>query len=56
MGEDVVEVLRRVVELDQIVFVYLRDVAGAVLEFHETFVEMGNFDTVDAIRALRDIE
>jgi mannonate dehydratase len=55
MGEDVVEVLRRFGERDRIVFVHLRDVVGTVPEFHETFVDVGNFDTAEAVRALRDV-
>ncbi len=56
MGEDVSEVLRRFGERDQIVFIHFRDVVGTVPKFHETFVDEGNFDTVEAIQTLHDIE
>ncbi len=55
MGEDVTDVIRRFGERDQIVFVHFRDVVGTVPEFHETFVDTGNFDTGDAVRTLHDI-
>lgn len=55
MGGDVSEVLRRFGERDQIVFVHFRDVVGTVPTFHETFVDAGNFDTVDVVRTLHDI-
>jgi mannonate dehydratase len=55
MGEDVEEVLRTFGERDQIVFIHFRDVVGTVPKFHETFVDEGNFDTVEAVRTLQDI-
>ena len=55
MGEDMHEVLRRFGERDQIVFIHFRDVVGTVPKFHETFVDEGNFDTVEAVRTLRDV-
>jgi mannonate dehydratase len=55
MGEDAAEVIRHFGERDQIVFVHFRDVVGTVPKFHETFVDEGNFDTVEAVRALYDV-
>jgi mannonate dehydratase len=55
MGEDVTEVLRQFGERDQIVFIHFRDVVGTVPTFHETFVDEGNFDTVEVVRTLRDV-
>ena len=55
MGEDVTEVLRRFGEEDNIVFIHFRDVVGTVPRFHETFVDEGNFDTVEAVRVLEEI-
>lgn len=55
MGEDVIDVIGRFGERDQIVFVHFRDVVGAVPIFHETFVDDGNFDTVEVVRTLQDI-
>ena len=55
MGEDVTEVLRRFAERDQIVFIHFRDVVGTVPKFNETFVDEGNFDTVEAVRTLHEI-
>ncbi|GAA0237351.1 mannonate dehydratase [Haladaptatus pallidirubidus] len=56
MGEDIPRVIRRFGERDQIVFIHFRDVVGMVPKFHETFVDMGNFDTVEVVRTLQDIE
>lgn len=55
MGEDVTEVIRRFGADDDIVFVHFRDVVGTVPEFHETFVDNGNFVPAEAVRALRDV-
>lgn len=55
MGEDVSEVLQRFGERDQIVFIHFRDVVGTVPKFHETFVDEGNFDTVEVVRTLQKI-
>ncbi|UHQ98490.1 mannonate dehydratase (plasmid) [Natrinema zhouii] len=55
MGEDVTEVIRRFGERDEIVFIHFRDVVGTVPKFHEAFVDTGNFDTAEAVRALDDI-
>jgi mannonate dehydratase len=55
MGEDVDEVLRRFGERDEIVFIHFRDVVGAVPKFNETFVDEGNFDTVEIVRTLHDV-
>ncbi|GGL39080.1 mannonate dehydratase [Halarchaeum grantii] len=55
MGEDVTEVVRRFGESDDIVFIHFRDVVGAVPQFHETFVDEGNFVTADVVRTLEDV-
>lgn len=55
MGEDVAEVLRQFNDEDQITFIHFRDVEGTVPKFHETFVDEGNFDTVEVIETLSDI-
>jgi len=55
MGEDVTEVLQTFGERDDIVFVHFRDVVGTVPQFHETFVDEGNFDTIEAVRTLHDV-
>ena len=52
MGEDIPALIRRFGERDQTVFAHFRDVVGTVPEFHETFVDEGNFDEYDAMRAL----
>lgn len=56
MGEDVNEVLRRFDKADQVIFIHFRDVVGTVPKFHETFVDEGNFDTVEVIKTLYDID
>ena len=55
MGEDVNEVLRRFAERDQIVFIHFRDVVGTVPKFNETFVDKGNFNTIEAVRTLDEV-
>ena len=55
MGEDITDVIQRFGERDQIVFVHFRDVVGTVPEFHETFVDSGNFDPAEAVRTLNDV-
>ncbi|WP_323174323.1 mannonate dehydratase [Natrialba sp. PRR66] len=55
MGEDVTDVVRRFGKRDQIIFIHFRDVVGTMPQFHETFVDTGNFDTVDVVRTLQDI-
>lgn len=55
MGEDVIDVIRRFGERDQITFIHFRDVVGTMPMFHETFVDKGNFDTADVVRTLHDV-
>jgi mannonate dehydratase len=55
MGEDAPEIIRRFGESDDIVFVHFRDVAGSMPTFNETFVDEGNFETAEAVRALYDV-
>lgn len=55
MGENATDVVRRFAERDQIIFIHFRDVVGTVPRFHETFVDKGNFNTVEAIETLDDI-
>lgn len=55
MGEDVTEVVRTFGDRDQIGFIHFRDVEGIVPEFHETFVDEGNFDTTDVVETLDEI-
>lgn len=53
MGEDVPAVIRRFG--DDIVFVHFRDVVGTVPEFTETFLDEGNFDPFEAMKALQEM-
>jgi mannonate dehydratase len=55
IGEDIPALIRKFGEQDQIVFVHFRDVVGTVPEFHETFVDEGNFDEYEAMQALHDV-
>ncbi|WP_339106156.1 mannonate dehydratase [Haloterrigena salinisoli] len=55
MGEDVTDVLRTFSERDQIGFIHFRDVVGTVPRFHETFVDEGNFDTIEVVETLDEI-
>lgn len=53
MGEDVPAVIRRFG--DDIAFVHFRDVVGTVPKFTETFLDEGNFDPYEAMRALQEV-
>ncbi|MFB6136823.1 MAG: mannonate dehydratase [Halobacteriaceae archaeon] len=55
MGEDVREVIEYFGERDELVFVHFRDVSGTMPAFHETFIDEGNFDEYDALRALHEV-
>jgi len=55
LGEDIPELIRTFGGRDQIVFVHFRDVSGTVPRFHETFVDEGNFDAYEAMRALHEV-
>jgi mannonate dehydratase len=52
LGEDIPALIHRFGERDRIVFVHFRDVVGTVPQFHETFVDEGNFDEFAAMQAL----
>lgn len=55
MGEGVTEIIRRFGERDDIVFVHFRDVVGTMPSFREGFVDEGNFDAFDVMRAFDEI-
>lgn len=55
MGEDVEEVIRYFGERDQIGYIHFRDVVGMVPNFHETFVDDGNYDAVAIMKTLREV-
>ncbi len=55
MGEDVTEVVRIFGERDQIGFIHFRGVVGGVPQFHETFVDDGNFDPCEVVETLDEI-
>jgi mannonate dehydratase len=52
---DLLDVIRYFGERDEIFYVHFRDVEGTVPEFHEVFVDEGNFDEYEVIRALDDV-
>jgi len=54
MGVDVVDVVTEFGERDDIVFVHFRDVEGAGETFNETFVDCGNYEEREVVRALVD--
>lgn len=56
MGVDVIDVVREFGDRDDIVFVHFRDVEGTAESFNETFVDCGNFDELDVMRALVETE
>lgn len=54
MGVDVVDVVREFGERGDVVFVHFRDVEGTAESFNETFVDCGNYDEFEVMRALVD--
>ena len=54
--ENVFDVIERFGERDEIFYVHFRDVEGTVPSFHETFVDQGNYDTFEILRALKAVE
>jgi mannonate dehydratase len=55
MTGDPLPAIRRLGAAGKIVYVHFRDVQGTVPSFRECFLGEGNFDTADAMRALRDV-
>ncbi len=55
MTGDPLPAIRRLGAAGTIVYVHFRDVQGTVPSFSECFLGEGNFDTADALRALRDV-
>ena len=55
MGEDVVEVIKYFGGENRIFYVHFRDVQGCIPTFQECFLGEGNFDVVDAMKALYDV-
>ena len=55
IGEDIPALIRRFGERDQIIFVHFRDVVGTVPTFKETFIDEGNYEPIEAIRALAEV-
>lgn len=55
MGEDIVEIVERFGKNNNIVFVHFRDVVGTAEDFHETFVDCGNFNERSAMQALERV-
>ncbi|WP_236044941.1 mannonate dehydratase [Haloarcula nitratireducens] len=54
--ENVFDVIERFGKRDEIFYVHFRDVQGTVPSFHETFVDQGNYDTFEVLRALKAVE
>jgi mannonate dehydratase len=55
MTGDPLPAIRRLGAAGKIVYVHFRDVQGMVPSFRECFLGEGNYDTADALRALRDV-
>jgi mannonate dehydratase len=55
MTGDPLPAIRRLGAAGTIVYVHFRDVQGSVPSFRECFLGEGNYDTADALRALRDV-
>jgi mannonate dehydratase len=54
MGLDVIEVIRYFGPGGKIFYVHMRDVQGCVPTFQECFLGEGNYDPVEAVRALKE--
>jgi mannonate dehydratase len=55
MGENIPAAIRRIGEQNKIVYVHFRNVRGTPRSFQEVFVDEGDVDMVEAMRAYRDI-
>ena len=55
MGVDVIEAIRRIGGKGKIHHVHFRGVRGAVPEYIETFIDEGDVDMLEAMRAYRDV-
>jgi mannonate dehydratase len=54
--ENVFDVIDRFGARNEIFYVHFRDVDGTVPSFHETFVDEGNYDTFEVLRALKEVD
>lgn len=54
-GNNVMDAIRYFGERNKIFYVHLRDVQGWVPSFQECFLGEGNFDPVEAVRALKEV-
>jgi len=55
MGVDVIEAIRRIGGLGKIHHVHFRGVRGSVPKYVETFIDEGDVDMLEAMRAYRDV-
>lgn len=55
MGEDIPEVIRYFGNRDEIFYVHFRDVVGTVPSFHETWIDEGNYDALEAMKTLKSV-
>jgi len=55
MGVDVIEAIRRIGGMGRIHHVHFRGVRGKVPRYEETFIDEGDVDMLEAMRAFRDV-
>ena len=55
LGADLPDAIRSFGERGKIVYVHFRDVTGSVPRFRETFVDEGNYDSYDVMKALYEV-
>lgn len=55
MGADLETVIRYFGRRNELFYVHFRDVDGTVPAFHETFVDEGNYDSLEIMRLLDDV-
>lgn len=55
MGEDLEEVIRYFGSRDKLFYVHFRDVEGTVPSFHETWIDEGNYDSLEIMNLLHEV-
>jgi mannonate dehydratase len=55
MGADIPEVIRYFGNRDELFYVHFRDVVGTAPSFHETWIDEGNYDALEAMETLRSV-
>lgn len=54
MGGDLYEMIRHFGEMDKIHYVHFQSVSGSIPEFHEEFIDTGDYDPYEIIKVLKE--